>query len=97
MSNGKGSKPRPTNLKKFRDNFDEIFARKTLSADIELTDFEKNYWENLDNMIKADPRFAASTAAYMKKVTEEVEGLESGVLRLRDCKNVLFYDKAKNP
>ena len=23
--NGKGSKPRPTNLKKFRDNWDDIF------------------------------------------------------------------------
>ncbi len=25
---GKGSKPRPMNLKKFRENWDEIFKRK---------------------------------------------------------------------
>lgn len=34
--NGKGSKQRPTNLKKFGENYDKIFRKKVLKSDIKI-------------------------------------------------------------
>ncbi len=42
VNNGKGSKPRPiSNYKKFINNWDNIFRKKSLDSDEEICDIKK--------------------------------------------------------